>query len=883
MFHRRPNAGAGGAAALDERMLDAAEQRAQCVRFCATMFLVLSTLFIIRVQQERYEQSAKHHYRVAYKFPWEQGSFLKEEHSQLQLVYLHPAFQILPSFVESLDDVSLLTQPLGRRGGGKAAASPGRRFSLKSAARANATTAAGGASAAADFSGDDIDSQWLTRHDLATNWLLSFFKSVPEDDERGPAEAPGGGHAAAADSTASPPSGGASGLQARGGPASAGGPDGTGGDSDVWETLNADPSAGGSIVGMVMDSRLFRRVRLPGCSSTSAAMFADHCFIALVRFPLRFCFDPAVGLSPSSAQSPGDASWTAPGATTETGDADARPRGDPNLALPFFDISWTCGAPPAVVAGGAVGVDASAGEDEEAEGSPAAASSSPHPHQQYCVHVVSGLSMGSIQKYVRRVSESVLARSPGSAGRGDDPTASGVGVSASTRAHERTGDDDGDTTRDAHGPGRAKGRKDKKEREAAEGGGDEAHARALRDVGTVAYFCGSPMYQLLALDTANSRLFFAQPIPLRRRSAGAAGGGGAVRRRLAPDAERYRAAGSREREADPEEAATEEASRAAPSSPSERREGRDDRGPAVGENGGSSPSLFFSPPRGGARTPVGEEGTHPEARLVFAQDALPTRGRAAARWPAEGGERAASESEEGEASSPRSPSLPPSPSPRHLGEADGGRAASPVSSAPHDRRAETPHTAVGGSLERREHAHAPSIRGGAAPFASSHAFATSYSPGARDASLCIASVSLEDNVRDVTECREVRNEVSLNLDSGASAREDTIAHEAWRGVWLHYDVRNSSLVLFSFDRQREQDLVLTSMNADTMQLKFSLRLRDFRSGWFLSSEDSSSGKILLIGDRPPYLDSLQSIDVESGYREHADLHHPTTLYAGGPR
>ncbi|CBZ55299.1 conserved hypothetical protein [Neospora caninum Liverpool] len=711
MFHRRPNAGGALDGAVDAAS-EGGDQRAQCVRFCATMFLVLSTLFIIRVQQERYEHSSKNAYRVVYKYPWEHGSFLKDEHSQLQLVYLHPAFSVLPTFVESLDDVSLLTQPLGMRRPASAA-SP--RFfhsaAPPNAFQGNVSVSSRLPSENLAFPAETVASEWLSRQDLGSNWLLFFRASAPESAGPDPTDA------AKPRPEATPSVSPASGLQAPG----TGSP---GGDGDAASRAWAGSlsTGAGSIVGVVMDSRLFRRVRLPGCSSTSAAMFADHCFIAVVRFPLHFCFDSASVLG-----SHGDASGGLPAAQPS-----------------FLDISWTCMAPPAATAGAAVGAAprGDAGED----------STSLH-----CIHVVSGLSVGSIQRYMDRVTANVqhyasLRASPLS------PSSS-----SSLASHFGLGD------RDEAG-GSRKAREGTERRDEA----GTRRPRALRDVGTVAYFCGNPVRQLLALDTAGSRLFFAQPVPRRPSATG-------------------------EGEDVP--------------GPTRRMSSADGRGAAGGEGSGF---------RGG----------EPE-------DVAPRPG---------GGERA------GDESLPVEPSLSLHPEPGELSRRQAERRAA----------AEDAASPVGTERGGGDPAAPARFAQPVAPL--ENAFSSLWGMQGRDASLCIAAVSLEESYREVTECREVRNQVAIDLGDGAPAEA------AWRGVWLHYDARNSSVVLFSFDHWRAQDLVLTSMHADTMQLKFSLRFRDFQSGWFLSSEDSSSGKILLIGDRPPYMGTLQSIDVETGFREHADLH-----------
>ncbi|RQX72790.1 hypothetical protein TGCAST_314030 [Toxoplasma gondii CAST] len=710
MFHRRPGGGpldgAGG-----DRALEGGEQRAQCVRFCSTMLLILSTLFIIRVQQERYDHSNKHAYRVVYKYPWEHGSFLKDEHSQLQLVYLHPAFSVLPAFVESLDDVSLLTQPLGMR------APPDGPLRVHGTDE-NRGLFPGDASSLLSGNSEEtppqetVASQWLGRHDLGSNWLLSFRPSNPH-----PADPASTGSANRPSPNVSPPL------------------------SPVSPLSGLEGS--GSIVGVVMDSRLFRRMRLPGCSSTSAAMFADHCYIALVRFPLDFCFTSA-----SLLEGPGT------------------PLSPSGAASPFLDISWTCSAPPAVASGAAVGMV----EEDKPSGS---------SRDQHCMHVVSGLSVASIQRYVDRVFASV--REGSRAGVSDS-----LGSSSSPFALDPA-EAPGDNAKPREGPEAGKGRR-----------------RALRDVGTVAYFCGNPLQQLLALDTAGSRLFFAQPVPRRRR--------------VNPQRE--------------------------------------------------SPETAPGPPRrlGATEAHADEEG---DSRMAGEESAHtePTRAQDSAdrqpdlRKEDSGDEKApreASRARPGEAISLPDGGLAQRP-PHQTGKRDSERR----TAAEEERRSSRDGDRNGG-LRTRARVSSPRA-------SSLGAFAALADLPDRTASLCISSVSLEDGYREVTECREVRNEAAMHLRDAPPA-------PAWRGVWLHFDARNSSLVLFSFDQGSPQDLILTSMHADSMQLKFSLRIRDFHSGWLLASEDSSTGKILLIGDRPPYAGSLQSIDVETGFREHTDLHRTATVF-----
>ncbi|KEP65971.1 UNVERIFIED_CONTAM: hypothetical protein HHA_314030 [Hammondia hammondi] len=710
MFRRRPAGGpldgAGGDGALE-----GGEQRAQCVRFCSTMLLILSTLFIIRVQQERYDHSNKHAYRVVYKYPWEHGSFLKDEHSQLQLVYLHPAFSVLPAFVESLDDVSLLTQPLGMRVSPAGLPRFHRTDENPRAFPGDASSLLSGNSEETPAPQETVASQWLGRQDLGSNWLLSFR---PSDSH--PADPTSAGSANPSSPDVSPPLSPGSPLSGLEG--------------------------SGSIVGVVMDSRLFRRMRLPGCSSTSAAMFADHCYIALVRFPLDFCFTSA-----SLLEGPGT------------------PVSPSRAASPFLDISWTCSAPPAVASGAAVGMV----EEEKPSGS---------SRDQHCMHVVSGLSVASIQRYVDRVFASV--REGSRAG-----VSGSVGSSSSPFALDPKAP--GDSAKPREGPEAGKGRR-----------------RVLRDVGMVAYFCGNPLQQLLALDTAGSRLFFAQPVPRRRRvnpqreSPGTAPG---PPRRLA----------ATEAHADEE-----------------------------GDSG-----------------VAGEESAHREpARTHDSADRQPDL-----RKEDSGEEKATREASR--ARSSEASSVPAGHQAQRPPHQTGRRDSERRTAVEEEKRGPREGDRNGGLRARaRDSSPRASSRG---------AFATLADLPDRTASLCISSVSLEDGYREVTECREVRNEVALHLRDAPPA-------PAWRGVWLHFDARNSSLVLFSFDQGSPQDLILTSMHADSMQLKFSLRIRDFQSGWLLASEDSSTGKILLIGDRPPYAGSLQSIDVETGFREHTDLHRTATVF-----
>eukprot|EP00922_Rhytidocystis_sp_ex-Travisia-forbesii_P052198 GHVS01077460.1.p1 GENE.GHVS01077460.1~~GHVS01077460.1.p1 ORF type:complete len:535 (+),score=73.99 GHVS01077460.1:139-1743(+) len=246
----------GGAPHADFRE----QQRAQCTRVCAILFLLLSTLFIVRLQQARYDQSRPHrpqHQKPRFQHPGKGGISSSEEaqavlgefslgqllssgpsHEVVSLTHLHPDYSSSASFQASPSGICLSNVPF------KTSSQSINRF-LPPKIPPTASS-----SPLHSHSSPSVDTTPLTRpltevhagaplglQHMSVQWALNSASSRPLDE-----------HPAEHDSKSS--------------------------------------ASEGEIVSFFPDTVLYQKRELPGCPGPS---HTKSCVVAFVRFPLSYC------------------------------------------------------------------------------------------------------------------------------------------------------------------------------------------------------------------------------------------------------------------------------------------------------------------------------------------------------------------------------------------------------------------------------------------------------------------------------------------------------------------------------------------------------------------------------------------------------------------
>ncbi|PHJ20675.1 hypothetical protein CSUI_005487, partial [Cystoisospora suis] len=689
-----------------------------------------------------------------------------------------------------------------------------------------------------------LNSQILHRHNLSTNWVLSPSSS-----------------------SSSPSLGG-----------------------EVEDVLSR---GAGAISGIVLDRRLFRRLRMPGCmSSTSSSVLADRCFIALVKFPRSFCFEPLPSLSSSflpSSSSHADAKRNKDGfsssfsfgeenedleeeqmdekkkkrkeekrtrerskggailsassssgeteekneeeedSESETGSPSRSPSPDlkkkrkmkkeeerkRNFSL-STDISWTCSSSSPLDDEGILREEEEyqeghAKEDKEEESFSSFPSSS-----SFCLHVVSSLNVKSIEKYIHyQISHSLHEKLNSSS---SSSSSSSFSLFSGGRGRKETekdrnlfskslGDMKESITDDAPSTLLAGKRHISTQREKEENEDQPRHDSSSsllsppHDVGLITRFCGNPLDHILSLDTAHSRLFFAQRIDRKGRSSSRS-------RRLLDQRQEEHQSYSREEKKKRRRRALSE---------SEVEEG------TLLSQESKDTSVETRPSPHEAEQEEEERENLPGGRKTSLRSEK---------------EKKKKEKDEGADGDARGEKASPSSSP----------ASSFLPFLREKMRRLSSESSFSGSQKKEEKSQDVS----------------SSSPR-RTASICIASIVLDEFYRDITECREVREipasidmtmipigEASLHnesikkkkkeqeeekksnpkgekkkkeeekseQDSGissSSSSSSSFSHlpPPWRTVWMHYDAKTNSLVLFSFETLRRQRSFSSSFSSSS--------------------------------------------------------------------
>ncbi|KAL8436502.1 hypothetical protein Efla_006753 [Eimeria flavescens] len=215
------------------------EQRAQCVRFCMTMFLLFTTFFIIRVQQDNYGHNHERRRRK------HNDPLLAPEAASLDVVYVHR-------------DVPRGLWVRGATGSGPILTSAFIAF-----LPGQTTQPSRGPEAAAAASGDSSSSP---------NPAVYFdvFEPLAELRQAAPAR---GSWVVESNSPWGPK-------------------------MDV--TALAEVGAAGlpSLLAVYRDTRLYRHGMFPGCDSSAGG--SSHCLLSFVKLPLSACLSPPGSPAPLS-------------------------------------------------------------------------------------------------------------------------------------------------------------------------------------------------------------------------------------------------------------------------------------------------------------------------------------------------------------------------------------------------------------------------------------------------------------------------------------------------------------------------------------------------------------------------------------------------------
>ncbi|KAL8272419.1 hypothetical protein Esti_003709 [Eimeria stiedai] len=239
---------------LTTNTLEQQEQRAQCLRFCMTMFLLFSTFFLIRVQQDTYTHN---HDRRRRKH---NDPLLAPEAASVDVVYIHRSVfrglwvrgasgvgPILTSaFIAYLPDESLPVSFVDDQ-----AAAP----------KTSSSTSSGSSSSSSPFAAFEPLAELRQAAPPRGSWVLQ-------------SDSPWGPHMAV--------------------------------------SAVAEVGAPGlpSLLAIYRDTRLYRHGLFPGCEAAAAAASSSpHCLFSFIKLPLSACLT-AQSAAAAAAAPPAPPSWT---------------------------------------------------------------------------------------------------------------------------------------------------------------------------------------------------------------------------------------------------------------------------------------------------------------------------------------------------------------------------------------------------------------------------------------------------------------------------------------------------------------------------------------------------------------------------------------------